>query len=92
MCTKANNKTKALLRIRNYLNPSKAKLLCNTFILSCFNYCPIIWMFSNKEGNKLINLSHRKALRAMLNDFSLSFEDMLEKTGQKTIHNKNLQY
>ena len=90
MCTRANSKTKALLRIRNYLCTSKAKLLCNSYILSTFNYCPIIWMFSNKEGNMLINSTHRRALRAMLNNFSLSFEEMLEFTGDVTIHEKNL--
>ena len=26
----------------------QAKLLCNSFILSQFNYCPLIWMFMNK--------------------------------------------
>ncbi len=90
MCYKARNKTKALLRIRNNLDTSKATLLCNTFILSCFNYCPIIWMFSNKEGNNIINSTHRRVLRAILNDFSLPFEDMLITTGQTNIHKKNL--
>ena len=92
MCIKSNKKTKALLRVRNYLSPFKAKILCNSFILSIFNYCPIIWMFSNKEGNKLINSTHSKALRAMLNNFSLNFEEMLEITGQKTIHQRNLEF
>ena len=90
MCAKANKKIKALLRIRNYLTPTKAKLLCNTFILPNFNYCPIVWMFLNKEGNTLINLTHRRTLRATLDDFSLSFKEMLEKTKQKTMpHEKS---
>ena len=42
MCSKATKKTKALLRIRNYLNVKAAKLLCNSFILSTFNYCPLV--------------------------------------------------
>ena len=90
MCTRANSKTKALLRIRNYLCTFKDKLLCNSYILSTFNYCPIICMFSNKERNMLINSIHCRALRAMLNNFSLSFEEMLEFTGDVTIHEKNL--
>ena len=92
ICSKATRKTKALLRIRNYLNDKTAKLLCNSFILSNFNYCPLIWMFSNKEGNALLNATHKRALRAQLNNFSISFNDMLQITDQKTIHNKNLAY
>ena len=90
ICAKVNSKTKALLRIRNYLETSKAKLLCNSYILSQFNYCPIIWMFSNKEGNSLITVAHKRALRAMLNDFSLEYGDMLALSGNATIHEKNL--
>ena len=74
------------------MDNSKAKLLCNSYILSPFNYCPIIWMFSNKEGNSLINSTHRRALRAMINDFSLNYQQMLDITGQITIHDKNLRY
>ena len=47
-------------------------------------------MFSNKTGNKLINTTHRRALRAMLNDFSLSYEEMLNLSGHSKIHDKNL--
>jgi hypothetical protein len=92
ICAKANSKTKALLRIRKYLNTPEATILCNSFILSCFNYCPIVWMFSNKEGNSLISATHRRVLRALINNFSLSYERMLELTGQCNIHEKNLRY
>ena len=49
-------------------------------------------MFSNKEGNSLINSIHKRALRAQLNNFSMSFENMLQLTEQKTIHERNLSY
>ena len=90
ICDKANRKTKALLRIRSYLTQAKAEILCNCFILSAFNYCPLIWMFCGKTGNNLIETVHRRSLRAVLNDFDLTYERMLEKTKQSTIHQKNL--
>ena len=42
MCYKANQAIKGLLRIRNNLTQKKAELLCSAYILSRFNYCPLI--------------------------------------------------
>ena len=48
ICKTASGKVKALYRIRPYLNVYSAKRLCEAFILSSFNHCPLIWMFSSK--------------------------------------------
>ena len=48
-------------------------------------------MFSGKQGNNLIETVHRRCLRAVLYDFHLSYEEMLEKTSLKTVHHKNLE-
>ena len=48
-------------------------------------------MYSGKEGNNLIKSVHRRSLRAILNDFYISYEEMLDKTDKKTIHQKNLE-
>ena len=45
LCHKASNRLRSLNRIRSYLNTDQAKLLLNSFILSLFNYAPIVWMF-----------------------------------------------
>ena len=42
ICKTASAKVKSLSRIRNALDEKQAKLLCNFFILSQFNYCSII--------------------------------------------------
>ena len=48
LCKKANQKVRALFRIRKYLSENQTKSLCDAYVLSCFRYCPLIWMFSNK--------------------------------------------
>ena len=48
-------------------------------------------MFCRKQANNLIEAVHRRSLRAILNDFNISYEDMLQKTGKKTVHEKNLE-
>ena len=51
LCRTANYKLYALRRIRKYLSLEKAKLLCNSFINSQFNYAPLVWLFCRKKNN-----------------------------------------
>ena len=51
ICRTANYKLHALRRIRKYLSLGKAKLLCNAFINSQFNYVPLVWMLCRKKNN-----------------------------------------
>ena len=49
---KTASRIRRLSSIRNALDKKLAKLLCNSFILSQFNYCSIIWMFYSKTSYK----------------------------------------
>ena len=60
----------------------RKKVLVNSFVLSNFNYCTLLWMFaSSKSLTKNGNL-HKTALRFMLDDSSSSYERVLEKCGK----------
>ena len=88
---KANSKIRAFSRVSHYLEQPKAKTLYNTFIMSCFNYSPLIWMFCGKTASKEIDRIHKRALRLVLNDFDSPFETLLRKANECTIHQRNLQ-
>ena len=88
---RANNKLHALMRVRKYLSWEKLRLLMKCFIESQFNYCPLIWMCHSRALNNKINKLHERALRQVYRDKSLTFEQMLEKDGSFTIHQRNLQ-
>ena len=92
ICKQASQKTSAILRIRNYLSIDKASKLVQAFILSRFFYCPLIWMFCNRKCSELINRTHKRALRTLLFDFNLNFDELLKKTGQLSIHCRHLQF
>ena len=51
LCEYANNKTSAFSRVAEYLDQDKKRILYNTFIMSNFNYCPLILMFCGKDAN-----------------------------------------
>ena len=44
LCRKASQKLHALSRISQYLSQHKRRILFKTFIMSQFNYCPLVWM------------------------------------------------
>ena len=69
----------------------KLKVILKAFILSQFNYCPLVWIFHSRESNNRINLIHERALRITYKDKISSFQELLNKDGSVTIHNRNLQ-
>ena len=91
ICSTVSRNTTALQRIRNFLNLDKALTLCRTFILCHFKYCPLIWMFSSRASNTLIDRVHKRALRVVFSNFSLSHEELLNRTNTDKIHIQNLQ-
>ena len=91
ICKQASNKLYALARISHYLNEHKRKILMKSFVISQFNYCPIIWMYCQRKSNNLINRIHERALRIAYNDYLSDFKVLLEKDNSVTIHQRNIQ-
>ena len=91
LCRKAGQKLNALAQIIKYLTHDQKRLLLNSIIKSQFSYCPLIWMFCSRSLNNLINRFHKRALRLIHNDHVRSFQDLLEMTKEKTIHQINVE-
>ena len=62
------------------------------FVISQFNYCPLIWMFHNRALNNRINKIHKRALRLVYQNKNLSFNELLELDNAVNIHQRNLQF
>ena len=77
---KASRKVSALFRIREYLTLKQAKVIFSSFILSNFTYCPLVWMFSGKMNDILINKTHHRGLKVVYLDFESSFIEFLDKS------------
>jgi len=86
ICNNAARKTKALLRIRPYISSKVAMLLCEAYIFSQFNYCPVIWMGWDKYSNAKLDKVQLRALRAVYNDFTSSLEKLLSIENKVTLH------
>ena len=68
LCRKASQKLHALSRISQYLSEHKKRILFKTFIMSQFNYCPLVWMCHSRGLNSKINNIHKRALRIVYQD------------------------
>ena len=74
-----------MYRFKGIFNLKEREIMYNTFILSNFNYCPIIWHFCGKVYSKKIEHIQERALRFMFNDKTSSYVSLLEKCGYTTL-------
>ena len=90
ICSLANNRLRALTRIRRYLSKEQTKYLSEAYIISAFKYCPLIWMFCNKTSNNQINKIHKRSLRLIYEMQDANFEDLLLKDNSWSVHESNI--
>ena len=81
ICLKSANQLNALVRLKRVLGNEENKFSINTFVLSNFNYCPLVWMLTNAKSVHKIEAIQKRALRFMLNDYESSYKDLLKKSG-----------
>ena len=90
ICSLANNRLRALTRIKRFLSTVQAKYLCEAYIMSALKYCPLIWTFCNKTSNNQINEIHKRTLRLVYEMEDANFEDLLLKENSWNVHENNI--
>lgn len=86
LCIKAGNQLNVLYRFKNIFNVEEKKLVYQTFVLSNFNYCPIVWNFCSTSMIRKMEYIQERALRFIYNDFKSEYREMLEMYGHETLH------
>ena len=79
LCNKAGRQINALSRLSNVLNVDSKILILQSFILSHFMYCCIIWHFCSISDTKKIEKKQLKAQRHIYKDYTSSYEMTREK-------------
>ena len=88
ICKVASAKIKGLESIRSRLNLSQAKILYDSFILSQFNYCCLVWKFFSETLQNKINQIQKRAIRIVYNEPNLNLDKLVELDKSTTIHIK----
>ena len=82
---KAARQLNALSRISKFLNFRARKLVFQSFIMSNFTYCPLVWHFCGKLNNTKIEKIQERAIRIVCNDRSSEYTDLIEKLNTCTM-------
>ena len=54
ICKSASNQLNALTRLKHLLGFKERKVLVNTFVMSNFNYCSLVWNFYSAQSLNII--------------------------------------
>ena len=92
VCRKASQKLNALFRLCSITLFQKRRMLMQAFFISHLSYCPLVWTFHKRNINTRINNLHFRALRMVYREETSTFEELLERDGSVTIHQRNLQF
>ena len=92
ICRSAANQLSVLQRLKQFLTFDQTKLLINCYFYSNFNYCPLIWTFSNENQLRKIENLQKRALRLLHNDCTSSYELLMKKTTISTMEVNRMRY
>ena len=71
------------------MGSNERKVLVNSFVLSNFNDCPLVWFVSASTSLRKIEKVHKRALRFQLNHYVSSYEQLLQKSIKASINLRN---
>lgn len=80
ICKKASRQLNVLKRIGTHLTKLGKLTIYYSFIMSNFNYCPLVWHFCGETNTKKIEKIQERALRFIYNEYTSSYEDLLCKS------------
>jgi hypothetical protein len=86
LCQKAGFKLNASARMSKKVDFNGKLMLFNSFILSCFMYCPVVWHFCGIADMKKIEKIQKRVLRYITNDYQASYSELLEKCSLPTMY------
>ena len=86
ICPSAANQLNALFRLKRFLGYKEKRIFINSYFMANFNYCPLVWMFSSASSLKKIEKLQKRALRFLYNDYEISYEELLLKSGRETMN------
>ena len=77
ICCRAAKQISALGRLHKILSVQQKRLVYQSFIVSNFNYCPLILHFCNKTSLLKLEKLQERALRMLCNDSTSSYSSLL---------------
>ena len=87
---KASNQLNVLGRIQKYMGFKEKEVLLNSFVLSNFYYCLLVWHFCSSKSLKKIEKIQERTLRILYNDSTSDYNQLLNKSSKASMEVKRL--
>ena len=81
-----------LISKKKFLNREAKKTLIESFIMSNFNYCPLVWLFCNSRSTLKQEAIQKRALRFLYDDYESDYEHLLTLANKPTIEVRTLRF
>ena len=90
LCSKAAMQLNALSRLQKYMGKLEKEGIINSFILSNFNYCPLVWHFGSCESIRKIEKIQKRCLRIILKDYENDYKNLRGNSNKPTMEIRRL--
>ena len=90
LCSEAALQLNGLYRLQKYMGKLEKEAIINSFILSTFNYCPVVWHFSSCESIRKIEKIKKDCLRIILNGYESDYKTLLRNSSKPTMEIRRL--
>ena len=80
ICKKSSRQLNVLKRRGKHRTKLGKLTIYYSFIMSNFNYCPLVWHFCGEVNTKKVEKIQERALRFIYEDYSASYDELLSKS------------
>ena len=87
---KAAGQLNYLISKKHCLNQEAKQVLIQSFIMSNFNYCPLVWLFCSSKLKNKQECIQKRALRFLYNDYESDYEHLLSMSNKPSIEVRKL--
>ena len=88
ICCQTGKQINALKRIKHHLEKDSKLTIYNSYINCNFNFCSIVWMFTNKSHMEKLERTNKRALRFVTNKGHLSYDELCRQEKQLTVYRR----
>ena len=92
ICRSAAIQLNALIRLRKFLGLEEKMVLINSYFYSNFNYCPLVWMFSQANSLEKVETLQVRAFRFFYDDYNSPSEEIRKKLWKFSMEVNRLRY